>query len=210
MPAALTNTDISNTYVGVLHAEGQEIPASGQHAVYDGRGNKSSLSVGRENNGITVSGTITSDSISTSSLGANAKSAIVNLIYPVGAIYMSINSTSPGTLFGGTWVSVAEGKFVVGVGVGTDNVDTLTTVAGDDVGHAGAGTYKHQLTIAEMPSHTHDIDGNNDTTSGQPLAAHVSPDDFEGDITRTESAGGDSPHNNTPPWFGAYMWKRTA
>ena len=60
-----------------------------------------------------------------------------------------------------------------------------------------------------MPSHTHDIDGNDDTISGQEDAVHVSGDD-EGDIARTESAGGDSPHNNTPRWFGAYMWKRTA
>lgn len=31
------------------------------------------------------------------------KSQLINLVYPVGSIYMSINSTSPQTLFGGTW-----------------------------------------------------------------------------------------------------------
>lgn len=28
---------------------------------------------------------------------------VLNKIYPVGSIYMSVNSTSPATLFGGTW-----------------------------------------------------------------------------------------------------------
>ena len=31
--------------------------------------------------------------------------SIFHLIYPVGAVYMSVNSTSPATLFGGTWVA---------------------------------------------------------------------------------------------------------
>lgn len=31
---------------------------------------------------------------------------IIDIIYPVGAVYMSFNSTSPATLFGGTWTQV--------------------------------------------------------------------------------------------------------
>jgi hypothetical protein len=29
--------------------------------------------------------------------------SVLNAVYPVGAIYLSVNSTSPATLFGGTW-----------------------------------------------------------------------------------------------------------
>ena len=35
--------------------------------------------------------------------------------YPVGAIYLSINNTNPGVLFGGTWEQIAQGRTLVGV-----------------------------------------------------------------------------------------------
>ena len=28
---------------------------------------------------------------------------ILNLIYPIGSVYITINNVNPGTLFGGTW-----------------------------------------------------------------------------------------------------------
>lgn len=38
---------------------------------------------------------------------------VLDNVYPVGAVYMSMNSTNPGTLFGGTWEQV-QGKFLLG------------------------------------------------------------------------------------------------
>ena len=35
--------------------------------------------------------------------GYSIKSSDWETIYPIGSIYMSANSTSPATLFGGTW-----------------------------------------------------------------------------------------------------------
>ena len=34
-------------------------------------------------------------------------STVLDKVYPVGSIYMSVNSTNPKTLFGGTWVPVS-------------------------------------------------------------------------------------------------------
>lgn len=43
-------------------------------------------------------------------------SSIVDTIYPVGSIYMSMNNTSPGTLFGGTWEKLPGGRCLMNTG----------------------------------------------------------------------------------------------
>ena len=40
---------------------------------------------------------------------------ILSKVYPVGSIYISVDSTSPATLFGGTWVQLKD-RFLLGVG----------------------------------------------------------------------------------------------
>ena len=40
----------------------------------------------------------------------NFRNTFLNLVYPIGAVYLSLNNTDPGTLFGGTWEAIAEGK----------------------------------------------------------------------------------------------------
>ena len=77
MPNALTDTNISTTYAGVLHAQGEPIPATGLKAVYDGVGNKSSLSVGRDGQGIRVTGTIIADSIAVGGGGLDTSSCLL-------------------------------------------------------------------------------------------------------------------------------------
>lgn len=62
--------------------------------------------------------------------------------YPVGSIYMSVNSTNPSQLFGGTWVALNEGRVLIGAGT--------SYPAGSTGGEA-----THTLTVNEMPSHSH-------------------------------------------------------
>lgn len=70
-------------------------------------------------------------------------------VYPVGSIYMSINSTDPGTLFGGTWQRLTD-TFLLAAG---------TTYAADDGTHTTAtgGEAEHTLTSDEsgVPAHGH-------------------------------------------------------
>ena len=82
-------------------------------------------------------------------------SAVLDAVYPVGAIYLSVTSTSPATLFGGTWEQLKD-RFLLGVG------DTYTTV--EDTGGAASQNYtpagtvgSHTLTTAEIPSHVHGL-----------------------------------------------------
>lgn len=98
-----------------------------------------------------------------------SNSDIVNLIYPVGSIYMSVANASPATLFGGTWAQLKD-RFLLGAG------DTYT--AGDTGGAAsvsytpagtnsGGAVSSHTLTTDEIPSHNHTFTGSAVTSGGQ-------------------------------------------
>lgn len=94
----------------------------------------------------------------------------IDTIYPVGSIYMSVNSANPSTIFGGTWESYGQGKTLIGAGTGTDqNGTTKTFIVGDQ-----SGEYQHTLTIVEMPNHNHGLFGstndvNSSSSQGWPL-----------------------------------------
>lgn len=133
-------------------------------------------------------------------IGAATVSAMLDKAYPVGSIYMSVNSTNPKTLFGGTWVQIKD-RFLLAAGT--------TYKAG-----ATGGEAAHTLTESEMPSHNHAVYYPN---AG--AADHSAPGNYPdgpSDSTYyaigsyTSSAGGDRAHNNMPPYLAVYVWKRTA
>lgn len=73
--------------------------------------------------------------------------ALVNKMFPVGAIYITAGNTNPGTFLGGTWTQIAQGRTLIGVGtLGSD------TYAAGDTG----GSSRVTLSISEIPSHNHD------------------------------------------------------
>lgn len=125
---------------------------------------------------------------------------ILEAVYPVGSIYMSVNSTSPATLFGGTWKAI-QGKFLLGA-------DGNTYKAGNTGGEAA-----HTLTENEMPSHKHSIWFPND--GGEQSAEIGYPDTgskntYYAEASKTSGTGGGAAHNNMPPYLAVYIWKRTA
>lgn len=73
--------------------------------------------------------------------------------YPVGSIYMSVNSANPSTFFGGTWEAFGQGRVLIGAGEGTDANSVKKTFTGGATG----GEYEHTLTVGEMPSHSHSM-----------------------------------------------------
>ena len=128
---------------------------------------------------------------------------LLDLIYPVGSIYLSVNSASPDTLFGGTWEQI-QGRFLLGM--------SSSYPAGSQ-----GGEEKHTLTTSEIPSHSHvalyGLDGAVDDFLGGSNADYgVRPG--SGTATnyayKTSSTGGGQPHNNMPPYLAVYIWKRTA
>lgn len=137
-------------------------------------------------------------------IGAATVSAMLNKAYPVGSIYISVNSTNPKTLFGGTWVQIKD-RFLLAAGT--------TYKAG-----ATGGEATHTLTNNEMPAHSHYMaSGNSGATdtwtpdSGSYLVDSVTDDKHTwwAQIGMNE-AGGGAAHNNMPPYLAVYVWKRTA
>jgi hypothetical protein len=136
---------------------------------------------------------------------ANVMGHMLDMLYPVGAVYHSTTPTDPGTHLGGTWARVGEGRFIASVGNHTDaNGDVVNFAAGDIV----EGTYNHTLTEAQMPSHRHDLTVNNSSSGGTHQITRSGGGTTWNDPT--EFTGGDAEHNNTPPGYALYVWERTA
>ena len=60
--------------------------------------------------GVCIMAIINKLNIGGTSYDINDARNIFNLIYPVGSIYISVNSTNPSSLFGGTWQQIAQGR----------------------------------------------------------------------------------------------------
>lgn len=91
--------------------------------------------------------------------GGTQPSAIVDLVYPVGSIYMSASQAEPSTLFGGTWQRLKDCMLMA----------AGDTYAAGDTGGAAA----HTLTAQEMPSHKHTVPAHG---HGMTQAAYTLPD----------------------------------
>lgn len=78
---------------------------------------------------------------------------IIDIIFPVGALFTTTGSQNPNQLWAGTtWERYAAGRVLVGAGSYVENNVTYTYTNG-----ATGGEVKHQLTVDEMPSHVHSL-----------------------------------------------------
>ena len=151
--------------------------------------------------GATFSGALTATGTTAmpSSMTIGGKT-LLNLIYPVGSIYMSVSSTSPATFLGGTWERIQD-KFLLSAG--------STYAAG-----ATGGEATHTLTTSEMPAHTHNaaVAGGTEEygTSRTAIGSFKVITSGYLDSSTSVRTGGDGAHNNMPPYLAVYVWKRTA
>lgn len=190
----------------------------------------SSKSIGVDANGnafipSTVYGTTLPSSPATNQLffqtvGSNF---VLDNVYPVGSIYMNVNSTNPGTLFGGEWEQI-QGRFLLGM--------SSSYPAGSQGGEQTVA-----LTISQMPKHDGHLSSGVMSPDGVPSAGNfagfLNKDVFTayGSAGRGWSAyagnemhpasqnlggttslleGQSEAHNNMPPYLSVYIWKRTA
>lgn len=124
---------------------------------------------------------------------------LADILYPVGSVYMSTNSTSPETLFGGSWTKIQD-RFLWAT------VNTPMTTGGSKT------TDDHVLTIDEIPPHTHSYYGHYgyNRPARSTLGWNLGDTDYSNyDVTTTGGGQGHS-HTYMPPYFEVYMWYRTA
>lgn len=120
---------------------------------------------------------------------------ILDLVYPVGSIYMSVNSTSPATLFGGTWQQL-QNRFLIGAGDIYSNGAT-----------GGATTVT--LTTDQIPSHIHQTGYRSVYPStGNATALVGYANSASSGTSSTSSTGSGNSHDNMPPYLAVYIWKR--
>lgn len=131
---------------------------------------------------------------------------LLNMIYPVGSIYMSVNSTNPSTFFGGTWVRWGNGRVPVGVDTSQTEFNTVEK-------QSGTKTHKHLLPIG--------CEGGLDNVTVDSNGYNNGYEDRSASWKRVASASYNSNSNTVrelnsyeattlQPYITCYMWKRTA
>lgn len=118
------------------------------------------------------------------SLGAQIHSLnnnLINKIYPVGSIYMSVSNVSPASFLGGTWEQI-QNRFLLAAG---------SSYAAGVTGGAAA----HTLSAAEMPSHNHGFSA---------TSAYASNDHTHGFSATTGTVSADHAHTGYTSVGGAH------
>lgn len=125
---------------------------------------------------------------------------IIDTIYPIGSIYITLNQTPPSKLFPGTYWKQIKDKFLL---------SASSTYSALSFG----GEATHTLTAVEMPTHRHSICYPNaggpygDANLSYPEGSGVKKT-WQAEMCKTEIAGDGVAHNNMPPYMAVYMWER--
>lgn len=148
---------------------------------------------------------------------------VINIMYPVGSIYMSVNSVNPSTLFGGTWERIQD-RFLVATGTYFDLEQSG--------GSKDAVVVSHTHTQVE---HTHSYPSDDPNKPYKPWGTKSGATEEGGVISGTgkyyaatknvdykwltgmtseqptiNASGVDGTDKNLPPYIAVNMWKRTA
>lgn len=139
--------------------------------------------------------------------------------FPVGAIYMSVDSRNPSQIFGGTWEQIKD-KFLLCAGTtykpGTTGGEANVTLSSNQMpSHSytceGSGNHNHGIRIT-WGDYAGDANINFNASGGGKLRVD------QGAVTMDNgyhghniyNSGGNQPHNNMPPYLAVYVWRRTA
>lgn len=138
-----------------------------------------------------------------------------NQMYPVGSLYFSTNSTSPATIYGGTWERYGKGRTLVSVNE-SDTDFTAGKTGGEKThrhnlpelfGHFDMGGTEIQATTETLPASTV-WRANVHTTVN--VYADTSVHNSGLRISVPVDDGTDVSASSLQPYISVYVWRRTA
>ena len=142
-----------------------------------------------------------------------ALSALMSVLYPVGSIYLSVNNTSPATLFGGTWVQIKD-TFLLAAGdtysAGATGGEAAHTLVANELPKIDGGLTVNKMVGSTTRSIITDTSGVFSVENGSVITGVKGSDEgvYSSEVTMT--FGNNQAHNNMPPYLAVYAWKRTA
>ena len=152
--------------------------------------------------------------------------------WPVGSVFIAVVSTNPATLLGfGTWSAIAAGRMLVGLDSGDTDFDTAEETGGAKTHTLTSAEMPSHTHTQDAHTHTQNAHSHtqryHSATTGPLSGPTTAPDTSSNTITNyglttadatatnqdatatNQNTGGGGAHNNLPPYFVVYIWKRT-
>lgn len=140
-------------------------------------------------------------------------SSVVDLVYPVGSIYMSATLSTAaqvGSALGGTWVAWGSGRVPVGVNTGDTDFDTAEETGGSKTHNHTLGAGYAKLNIkgsGEIPYREKSVAS---WTSNYKANSDSGGSDSQSSSYGIELGGNTDNGSTLQPYITCYMYKRTA
>ena len=126
-------------------------------------------------------------------------------IYPVGRIYMSVNGTSPASLFGGTWEMLHD-YFLLAAG---PNYSAGSTGGNSEILIEANNLPEHTHTIVTT-SNSGDLSGNGNMLKLPADYGSTSNGQGNTAVSTNTNVTAKNPVSIMPPYLAVYTWKRVA
>lgn len=117
---------------------------------------------------------------------------LVNLLYPVGSIYMSVNDVNPETFFGGKWEQITD--------------DAYLKIVSSNAGALGGTSKDHKIPLTSIPSHSHTFGTWYNGATGTATTVEGWSTKKQEKTHSTSNAGGGQAYY--PYYLGVYVWIR--
>ena len=189
---------------------------------------KANIKYLKDENGNIISPVTSFDSVFTAT-GGNIKQVLLDLVYPIGSIYISTNNVNPSEFLGGNWEQITD-KFLLAAGskytAGSVGGSATKTISKANLPNYTLYSASHTHTFTgTAASHNHSVSniqyttgyGNNlnDASTGQghgtsyTNSTSITPSGTNSSTTITVNSGGSGTALDImPPYEVVYAWKR--